>query len=59
MSPVQIQRQKRAIKIADAVNNIEDVPVSNYAKELAEQWADGTISATQMKKFLIQIHRKV
>lgn len=58
MSPVQIQRRKRVIKIADAVNNIEGVPVSNYAKELAEQWADGAISATQMKKFLIQMHKK-
>lgn len=59
MSPVQIQRRKRAIKIADAVNNIEGVPVSNYAKELAEQWADAAISATQMKEFLIQMHGKV
>ena len=40
MSPVEMQRRKRAIKIADAVNSIEGVPVSNYARELAEKWAD-------------------
>lgn len=59
MSPVQIQKRKRAIKIADAVNKIEGVPVSNYANELAELWANGIISATQMKELLIQMHRKV
>lgn len=58
MSPVQIQKRRRAIKIADAVNSIEGVQVSDYAKELSMQWADGTISAAQMKELLIQAHRK-
>lgn len=58
MSPVEMQRRKRAIKIADAVNSIEGVPVSNYARELAEKWADGVISAAQMKELLIKTHRK-
>ena len=34
MSPVEIQKKKRAVKIADAINEIEGVPISQYAIEL-------------------------
>ncbi len=42
MSPVEIQKRQRAVKIADAIDGIEGVPVSNFAKELSEKWAEGT-----------------
>lgn len=58
MSPLQLQKRKRAIKIADALNSIEGVPVSAYAKEISKKWADGSISAAQMKELLINSHRK-
>ena len=58
MSPIQLQKRQRALKIADALNSIEGVPVTAYAKELSKQWADGSISAAQMKELLISSHRK-
>lgn len=46
----QIQRRMRAVKIADAINNIEGVPVSGGAKELSTLWANGELSSSEMKK---------
>lgn len=59
MSPVESQKRKRAVKIADAINGIEGVPVTAFAKELSEKWAQGTISDSQMIDMLINAHRKV
>ena len=58
MSPNQIQRHMRAVKIADAINNIEGVPVSGKAKELSTLWVNGELSSSEMKKILIDAHRK-
>ena len=58
MSPVEIQKRKRAVRIADAINSIEGVPVSVYAKELSEMWAQGIISSSQMKEMLLKVHRE-
>ena len=59
MSPIEIQKRKRAVKIADAINGIEGVPVSAFAKDLSEKWVQGTISDSQMIEMLINAHRKV
>lgn len=59
MSPVEIQKRKRAVKIADAINSIEGAPVSTYAKELSEKWAQGIISDSQMIELLVNAHKKV
>lgn len=59
MSPTQIQKRKRALRIADALNSIEGIPVSAYAVESSEMWARGTISAAQMKELLIKAQKKV
>ena len=37
-------RRIQAVKLANALNTIEGVPVSDYAKELSQQWANGEIS---------------
>lgn len=58
MSPVKAKRQS-AIKVADALNMIEGVPVSSFAKELSEKWANGEITGVQMKALLIAKHKKV
>lgn len=58
MSPVKAKRQI-AIKVADALNMIEGVPVSSFAKELSEKWANGEITGVQMKALLIAKHKKV
>lgn len=59
MSPVEIQKRKRAVKIADAINGIEGAYVSTYAKELSEKWAQGIISDSQMIELLVNAHKKV
>ena len=46
----QIQRRMRAVKIADAINNIEGVLVSGRTKELSTLWANGELSSSEMKK---------
>ena len=58
MSPNQIQRRMKAVKIADAINNIEGMPISEKAKELSTLWANGELSSSEMKKNLIDAHRK-
>ncbi len=58
MSPNQIQRRMKAVRLADAINNIEGVPVSSRAKELSDLWAQGNISSMEMKKLLVEAHRK-
>lgn len=58
MSPQDYNQRLNAIKVADAINKIEGVPVSQYAKELSEKWARGEITGTQMKAALISVHKK-
>lgn len=45
--------------VADTLNKIEGVPVTEFAKELSSRWAKGKITGTQMKTMLIQKHNKV
>ena len=49
----------QAIKLADALNAIEGVPVSDYAKELSQRWANDEITGDQMKEALLLYHRKI
>ena len=52
-------RRIQAVKLANALNTIEGVPVSDYAKELSQQWANGEISGEEMKSLLLKHHRKI
>lgn len=58
MSPNKIEKRLKAVKFADAINNIEGAPVSGRAKELSTLWANGELSSSEMKKILIDAHRK-
>lgn len=58
MSPLETKRTA-AIKVADALNMIEGVPVSSFAKELSAKWARGEITGADMKAALIAKHKKV
>ena len=58
MSPVETKRTA-AIKVADALNMIEGVPVSAFAKELSEKWAKGEITGADMKVALIAKHKRL
>lgn len=52
-------RRIAAVKAADAINAIEGVPVSSYARMLSICWARGQISGEQMKSALLASHRKL
>ena len=49
----------QAVKLADALNAIEGVPVSDYAKTLSQCWANGELTGNQMKEALLASHRKL
>lgn len=46
-------RRTEAVKLADALNSIEGVPVSDYAKELSRSWVNGELTGEQMKTALL------
>ncbi len=48
-----------AVKTADAINAIEGVPVSNYARALSKSWARGELTGAQMKEALLAYHRRI
>ena len=52
MSLNKIEKRLKAVKVADAINNIEGVPVSGKAKELSTLWVNGELSSSEMKKSL-------
>lgn len=54
-----LNRRIAAVKAADAINAIEGVPVSDYAKTLSACWARGEITDQQMKAALLASHRKL
>ena len=55
----QIQNRRiAAVKAADAINAIEGVPVSDYAKTLSACWARGEITDQQMKAALLFLRKQ-
>ena len=54
-----LNRRIAAVKAADAINAVEGVPVSDYAKTLSACWARGEITDQQMKDALLASHRKL
>ena len=54
-----MNRRIAAVKAADAINAIEGVPVSDYAKTLSICWAKGEITDQQMKAALLASHEKM
>ncbi|MEA4847361.1 MAG: DUF6088 family protein [Clostridiaceae bacterium] len=59
MSPELHSRRLAAVKLANAVNKIEGVPVSTQAKTLSAKWVRGEISGAEMKAALIAKHKQV
>ena len=58
MSPAVGTKRLNAIRVADALNKIEGVPVSENARMLARKWANGEITGEQMKAALLQAHQR-
>lgn len=59
MTAKQISRRITAVKTADAINAIEGVPVSDYARTLSRLWAKGELTGEQMKAALLASHKKM
>ena len=59
MSPQVKAKRQAAVMVADTLNKIEGVPVTEFAKELSNQWINGEITGTQMKEMLIQKHTRI
>ena len=53
------RRRIEAVKLANAINAIEGVPVSDYAMTLSKCWANGELTGEQMKTALLASHRKM
>ena len=58
LSPAVRTKRLNAIRVADALNKIEGVPVSENARILARKWANGEITVEQMKAALLQAHQR-
>ena len=59
MSPQVEAKRRTAVMVADTLNKIEGVPVTEFAKELSGQWIKGEITGAQMKEMLIQKHKRI
>ena len=59
MTTEQLARRTAALKTADAINAIEGVPVSDYARTLSHLWAKGELTGEQMKAALLASHKKM
>ena len=58
MSPAE-KKRLAAYKTACAINAVEGVPVSRYAKALSHSWVRGELTGEQMKKALLDHHRRI
>lgn len=58
LSPQLETKRQTAASIADTLNKIEGVPVTEFAKKTQAN-GEGEITGTQMKTMLIQKHKKV
>ena len=47
------ERRIQVVKLADALNAIEGVPVSEYTKMLSHCWANGDLTGEQMKEQIL------
>lgn len=59
LSPQVETKRRTAVVVADTLNKIEGVPVTEFAQELSSKWAKGEITGAQMKTMLIQKHKRI
>lgn len=59
MNTTSRYRRAQAVKLADALNAIEGVPVSDYARTLSACWARGELTGEQMKAALLASHQRL
>jgi len=52
-------RRIKAVRVANAVNKIEGVPITDSARRLSVQWAHGEITGETMRSTLITRHMQI
>ena len=50
MAPRKTAQRKRAMRVADAVNKMEGVPVRSCVIELSNAWSEGKITGRRGKR---------
>lgn len=58
LSKKSYPRRIRAVRVANAINKVEGVPVTESARRLSAQWARGEITGKAMKAELLAKHRQ-
>lgn len=53
----QIERRMRAASVADAVNDIEGVPISDFAKDLTKRWIEGELTHEERHAILLERYK--
>jgi len=56
MNKKAYSRRLRAVRVANAVNKVEGVSITESARRLSFQWANGEITGDRMKSTLIAKH---
>lgn len=59
MQSVDLKKLRRAVKIANAVNSIEGVPVSKEVKLIQARFAKGELTSEQMKTEVISFCKRL
>lgn len=59
MTTVETDKRRRAVKIANAINSIEGVPIPDETNEFFRQWIDGKISDEQLTEFMLSLCKRV
>lgn len=55
MKPTDIEKRKRAVKIASAINSIEGVNIPESAEKIFKEWSDGKITDEQLTSMMLSI----
>lgn len=55
MKNIDIDKRKRAVKIASAINSIEGVSIPENAEEIFKKWSDGKLTDEQLTSMMLSI----
>ncbi len=58
MKNIDIEKRKRAVKIASAINSIEGVNIPKNAEEIFKKWSDGKLTDEQLISMMLSICTK-
>ena len=59
MLDTEKEKRQRAVKIANAINIIECVPIPNETDEIFHQWIDGEITDEQLTEIMLSVCKRI